>query len=496
MKIPKARKNKKKIDENRIEQKKSIELSDEFIKDYEMVYTSIESNNVPRGRKAGHKVKSDYYYRMSLKNVDGQKRKIDRWNNATSYLILGELSEMNGDVESAMNYYDKALHENTDSEPLSSVILNSKGIAEIKMGDFQKAIESFKDSLSFAKKSKSNKYISTILSNIGTAYKAIGNFSEANQYFTMSIEYAKDIDDVYVARLLNNIGEILIAYGDIERAKKQYQESIQLLENAETYDEIIAKAISLRTLAKIYKYQDNLNESEKLYQESLTLLRDSHIAQLNRVLMDILIDLSVVFARSGKASDAEQLLFDAREFVRKNYSTEFELKIDSAIAEVLKLNGNSAESLKVWEKIKDSSDKNGITELSIRSRLMLAIDKINTLNLEEADKILWEVIALSRTLGIPVILVEAMIAQANVLALEGKFNEALKVLDESKQYLDNIGKDLHNKVRAEEAKIKALIDAKKGYEIAEIKEKYEPNLELGDIIDYISEIDAVVRINM
>lgn len=491
----------KSIDDNNITKRKksnnSIDDPSEFEKSSLFALMSVEVNPVSKSvNKSKCRRTSGYYYRVNLRNLN-EKESMDIQNKSLSYLVMGELSEMNGDIKSAIKYYDKALKANEGSAALNSVILNSKGIAEIKEGEIETAIDLFKDALRYAKRAKSKRYASTILSNIGSTYRSIGNLNKANKYFSESIELAKEIkDNIYAARLLNNIGDIMTAYGQIENAKNKFLEALNLLKSPETYEEVIAKAVSLRSLAKIYKYEDELNKAEKLYRECLTLLRDSNLEQIRTDLIDVLVELSIIFAESGKSSDSESVLLDARELAKKTHSREDMVKIDSGLAEVLKINGNSKEAIEVWKKVQSTSDKLGMTELSIRSRLSLAIEKINMLNLEEARQILWEVVALARTLNIPVILVEALIAQANVLALEGNVDEALDVINEAFNYLDNADPELVSKVKLEKAKIKALKEAKKGYEIAEMKQDNESTFEIKNIVDYISEIDAFVKINM
>ncbi|WP_299767072.1 helix-turn-helix domain-containing protein [uncultured Dokdonia sp.] len=108
---------------------------------------------------------------------------------AESYSILSSLSEKNYDE--AFKYLDSAItiSKNSNDYHYPSLIYLQKGGLEERLGNYHESLNSYLQSIKYAKKVHNEKYEYFAKHNIGVLRKNIGDYEEAKKMFKECIEY-------------------------------------------------------------------------------------------------------------------------------------------------------------------------------------------------------------------------------------------------------------------------------------------------------------------
>lgn len=119
------------------------------------------------------------------------------------------------------------LRDSSDQEddPEVATTLNQIGWLCDKVGDFEKALESYQHSLEMYQRMQrrdDTAECALVLSNMACTYDNMGKFEKAIDYYTNSLNIYRKIangtDDLDVATILNNIGLVYNNKGDFNRA--------------------------------------------------------------------------------------------------------------------------------------------------------------------------------------------------------------------------------------------------------------------------------------
>jgi len=189
--------------------------------------------------KAGDKAQSLYafknainYYRDSIKILELtelEKEQLTQLSEiynklAFSRSIIGERKEAEINLTKALEYCRKIRDKDNES-----LILMSMGNLYGDMGQWDKAIEYFQDSLLISEEINNLRRKASILKGIGLACLFKGDTSTGYSYLKESINICKEIKalDVY-AMALNNIGIYYDMLGRWKKAIEAYKESLSI----------------------------------------------------------------------------------------------------------------------------------------------------------------------------------------------------------------------------------------------------------------------------
>jgi len=189
--------------------------------------------------KAGDKAQSLYafknainYYLDSIKILESMELKKEQLTQlsetynklAFSQSIIGERKEAEINLTKALEYCRKIRDKNNES-----LILMSMGNLYGDMGQWDKAIEYFQDSLLISEEINNLRRKASILKGIGLTCLFKGDISTGYSYLKESINICKEIKalDVY-AMALNNIGIYYDMLGRWKEAIAAYKESLSI----------------------------------------------------------------------------------------------------------------------------------------------------------------------------------------------------------------------------------------------------------------------------
>ncbi len=214
-------------------------------------------------------LKSVLYFRLGkpieAKKLANQALKGDSWAKAQAYNTLGEIAHSQGDYEKAIQYGQRATmlwKLQGDSDKVASS-LNSIAVDLFWQGKPLAIVESaYQEALDASKDNPRQRV--NILGNLSVAWERFGEFERAIESYNQTINLAENLNLVSIAsKAWNNLGVLYHYQNQKVEAKRCYENSIS---HARKADEKGALGNTLANLAE-------LNEDFEAWQEALGFLR-------------------------------------------------------------------------------------------------------------------------------------------------------------------------------------------------------------------------------
>lgn len=215
-----------------------------------------------------------------LKSLDGQ---------VSSNIKLGAISRLNGDLEKAFSYNDKAEQINTrlNSPNYQIDILNNKAIIYAMKGDFDNALKMFQKGFEFSKKA-GNSFVSSKVSclmNIGLVYKEKKQFDKALSYLKTSFSEAEkyNLPNEQIRNQIN-ISLLYAEQNKFLESNEIAQTALIAAKKAEFFD-MVTEALDIIThnYKALNDYENALKYSDEFYKEEgklKNIQKDKEIADL------------------------------------------------------------------------------------------------------------------------------------------------------------------------------------------------------------------------
>ncbi|MCK5176302.1 MAG: tetratricopeptide repeat protein, partial [Candidatus Aenigmarchaeota archaeon] len=200
----------------------------EGVKQSEERYKQIEQETVSEKLKALFnqidKARAEFDYTKVDQLLDEfEEQNKDLINDlAKTFFLRADNFELQLKYNEAEKYYKKALALD-DQNP---IYLNAYGLLLHKLGQYDKAIEYYNNSLKISFKIFEEDYlgVAQIYNNLGGAYKSKGEYDKAIEYLEKAVKILEE-DHPDVAVSYNNLGEVY-------RLKGEYDKAIEYLEKA------------------------------------------------------------------------------------------------------------------------------------------------------------------------------------------------------------------------------------------------------------------------
>lgn len=301
--------------------------------------------------KAGDKAQSLYafknainYYLDNIKILEskelekGQLTQLSEIYNklAFSQSIIGERKEAEINLNEALKYCRKT--KDKDNE---SLILMSMGKLYGDMGQWDKAIEYFQNSLLISEELNDLKRKARIITNIGVTYLFKGDISAGYVTLKESLTICETInaEDIYIMAL-NNMGIYYDMVGEWRKALEVYKKSLSI---SKKNNNIIEMSNIMGNLGFAYS---SLNKSvQAIYYFKQSIKISERIGDIYNKGIN-LIHLGEEYLNKDNFSKTKYYIIQAKEIFKK-------LDDKLGLADVFKLKGMLSKKLKDWE----SSDK-------------------------------------------------------------------------------------------------------------------------------------------
>mgnify|MGYP000459640678 CR=1 FL=1 len=214
------------------------------------------------------------YARESLKRIQPYAEQHPR-SLAMSYNILGVINKNEGEYDSALVFYVKAIElfeEINDSVSLAPVF-NDVGVLFKTMGEYEKALPYYRKAYQTCVRIKNANGTIMTLNNVGTIHNELGDIDSTKWYYFKAYRIADSLDNWNaLAIVTNNIGELFSNQGDERTALRYFKETLRY--DQKSHDDF-GMSYSLLNIANVFMA---MGESD-----SALVYLDTTLALVNRL---------------------------------------------------------------------------------------------------------------------------------------------------------------------------------------------------------------------
>ncbi|MFX0114391.1 MAG: tetratricopeptide repeat protein [Candidatus Hodarchaeota archaeon] len=213
-----------------------------------------------------------------LKKCENLSRDLDDEKGlADTYLFLGDLHGVMGDISLAMDYYEKATRVFKDlcMDTDYPFVLNHIGAWFAYLGETNYSYQYFQRALGVSKQVGSLSAKAVALHSIGWFYQTIGELDQALSYFHQCLKEAENVNSdpiglfhAFLLWPLQNIGDIYNAKGNLPTAADFYERSLAI---SEENNNILAIAWNLYYLISLALDSNSPERAQKYFDRFSTL---------------------------------------------------------------------------------------------------------------------------------------------------------------------------------------------------------------------------------
>jgi CHAT domain-containing protein/tetratricopeptide (TPR) repeat protein len=157
----------------------------------------------------------------------------------------GMSAEENGEIDSAIAYYDSALamQATGDNARLAVSLLTNLAILRSSQGNYEGALRCYVQALDCSQRAANRGALASVLHNIGTVYQRLGDAAAAVTYFQRSLDIRRQLAlPNEMVETLSSLGEIYVTANDLPMAAEYFQQAADI---ARAYDNprLVANAL-------------------------------------------------------------------------------------------------------------------------------------------------------------------------------------------------------------------------------------------------------------
>lgn len=174
-----------------------------------------------------------------------------------------------GYVLETLNYYN-AINSNKISENnIKAHALHNFGLTLYQIGDYEKALEKYNQSLELKEKLGDQIGRASTLHQIAKIYMHKGEYKKALEYYNQSLEIANNFEIQHgIAGALFNIGQVHLRKGEHDEALQKSNQSMEIFEKINDRQGISA---ALHQIAMIHQEKGEYKKALEKYNESLVI---------------------------------------------------------------------------------------------------------------------------------------------------------------------------------------------------------------------------------
>ena len=184
---------------------------------------------------------------------------------------LGNIYQIQGDMEKALEHYEKALkidEEIGNKQGIASDLGNMGVIYRIQ-GDLGKALEHHEKALEIDERIGNKQGIATHLGNIGTVYQIQGDMEKSLEHHEKSLEIDEEIGNKRgMATNLGNMGIVYRIQGNIGKALEHHERALEIDEGIGNKQGV---ATHLGNIGTVYQIQGDMEKSLEHHENALEM---------------------------------------------------------------------------------------------------------------------------------------------------------------------------------------------------------------------------------
>ncbi len=256
--------------------KRATELDKERIKAEELSREasklSKDAVNLPEGNGTESYRKATELAEEALKL---RRKQADKYWEGWTLNFLGNLSNRLGDNQKAIDYYNQTLQViKPDNKKIVevSILLNNAGIYE-RLNEPTKAIDNYNQALEIFRVLKDRTREEYTLSRFGDLYLQLGRYEKAIDYYEQLIALARENKDrLNEVMYLNTLGFIYrFRTQQFEKALQIYQQQLIIFQELKNHDSEFNTLISIGSIYSSELYQPE--KAREIYEQALEMRR-------------------------------------------------------------------------------------------------------------------------------------------------------------------------------------------------------------------------------
>ncbi|MDZ8066340.1 MAG: tetratricopeptide repeat protein [Nostoc sp. DedQUE08] len=198
----------------------------------------------------------------------------ENWNYRASLTSLGNAYNRLGQYQRAIEFFQQSLEISKEISDRNGegASLGNLGNAYNSLGQYQRAIEFYQQSLEISRETGNRNSEGASLCNLGNAYNSLGQYQRAIEFCQQSLKIFRDISDC------NSEGASLMSLGNAYNSLGQYQRAIEFyqhsLEISREIGDRNSEGNSLMGLGNAYNSLGQYQRAIEFYQHSLEISRE------------------------------------------------------------------------------------------------------------------------------------------------------------------------------------------------------------------------------
>ncbi len=218
---------------------------------------------------------------------------------------IGEIYRKQGTFEEASIWLKlaKATFTTLDDQAGLAQVLHFWGTLAAQQGNYELAVERYRDSLEIRRKLDDKPGIASLLSNLGIVARFEGDFERAQELNEESLAIRREVGDRWaIANSLNNQGTVYLDQKEYDQAQLKLEEAVDLLREI---GDRWHYANAVNNLANVARAQARSDVARDLYYESLEINRELGDGWALAYLLE---DIGYLNAAEGNSEQALKLV--------------------------------------------------------------------------------------------------------------------------------------------------------------------------------------------
>lgn len=294
---------------------------------------------------------------------------------AFSNHLLGSVNYLQGDFNTALNYYTTAFEirkKLNDKQGMAKSILNI-GTVHRERGDYAKAINSYYEALKINEALNDKAGLELNMGNIASIYYNQKKYPEALETFHKALKIAREVGNKdHESSWLGSIGNVYMDLKENEKALDYFNQALKLCEVTGNASNI---SLWLGNIGNVYRNKGDYNTALEYYYKGLKMkeqLGDKKSITLN------LINIGSLYTDMKKFDKAHEYLhrslalakeLDAKSLVRDNYY--YLIKLDSVTGKYK----DAFNDYKLYIRYRDTVDNEEVRKQNLRTTMQYDYDK-------------------------------------------------------------------------------------------------------------------------
>ncbi len=313
------------------------------------------------------------HYKGALELADEDQKKAELYGNMAEVLID------EGGYEESLKYCEKGLSL-IDEENIKRVrLLNKKGWAFIRQGDYDEAIQVFSKELDLAESLDDREERAQALHDLGTVRLRKGDHDKAEDLLKRAIEIGQKVEDSEgPSDSFNNIGVLKRYNGELDEALEYQEKSLEISRKIGNKSGV---ASSLNNMGLIYSDKGNLDKALEHYKKSHDIYEEIG----NR--SGITISYNNIGLNHSKKGELDEALeyYERSLEIREEIGDKSGISMSfSNIGDIYRIKGELDKALEYHKRSLDIAEAIGEKEGMVRTLTELASTQLKREEIEEA----------------------------------------------------------------------------------------------------------------